>query len=83
MLFYDRDKLYNEIWKNPMTKVAIKYNLSDRGLAKMCAKLNIPRPSRGYWAKIKAGQKVNQQSLSILENYPKYIINSHQATYNT
>ena len=49
-----------------MTKVAIKYNLSDRGLAKICAKLNIPRPSRGYWAKIKAGQNIKKPKL------PKY-----------
>jgi hypothetical protein len=38
--------------------VAKRYKLSDVGLAKVCRKLNIPRPGRGYWAKKAAGKFV-------------------------
>jgi hypothetical protein len=31
-------------------------NLSGVGLAKVCWKLNIPRPGRGYWEKRAAGK---------------------------
>jgi len=53
---YDRDKIYEEIWSEPIQHVTKKYNLSDVGLAKVCRKLKIPRPGRGYWA-IKAAGK--------------------------
>jgi len=53
---YDRDKIYQEIWAEPIQHVAKRYKLSDVGLAKVCRKLNIPRPGRGYSA-IKAAGK--------------------------
>jgi ankyrin repeat protein len=55
---YDREKIYEEIWAEPMIKVAKRYNISDVGLAKICRKLNIPRPGRGYWEKKEAGKPV-------------------------
>jgi len=54
---YNREEIYNEIWQQPIQHVAKKYNLSDVGLAKVCRKLKIPRPGRGYWA-IKAAGKI-------------------------
>ena len=54
---YNRDEIYEEIWSQPIQQVAKRYNLSDVGLAKVCKKLNIPRPGRGYWA-IKAAGKL-------------------------
>lgn len=52
----DRQTLYEEVWSEPVTTVAARYGLSDVGLAKICRSLAIPLPSRGYWAKIKAGK---------------------------
>ncbi|WP_455279022.1 hypothetical protein [Cupriavidus necator] len=51
----DRATLYDEVWTDPVTVVATRYGLSDVGLAKICRSLAIPLPSRGYWAKVKAG----------------------------
>ena len=34
-----------------MREVAKEYGISDTALAKICKKLNIPRPGRGYWAR--------------------------------
>ena len=58
---YDRNKLYEEAWAEPMHKLAKKYNLSDVGLAKICKKLKIPLPGRGYWAKKAAGKLVKKR----------------------
>lgn len=38
--------------------VAKRYGISDVGLAKVCKRLKIPRPARGYWAKKAAGEAV-------------------------
>jgi hypothetical protein len=56
MTRYNRQKIYEEIWSEPIQHVAKRYGISDVGLAKVCKKLNIPRPGRGYWA-IKAAGK--------------------------
>jgi hypothetical protein len=47
-----REKLYEEIWAEPMTTVAARYEVSSNYLARVCEHLNIPRPPRGYWAKL-------------------------------
>ena len=53
---FNREKLYDEVWAEPMLKVAPRYGVSDVALAKTCRKLKIPLPGRGYWAKLAAGQ---------------------------
>jgi hypothetical protein len=63
---FDRDKLYKEVWDEPMTKVAPKYGMCDRNLKKHCVKLKIPTPGVGYWQKIEAGAIIKKPRL------PKY-----------
>jgi ankyrin repeat protein len=58
---YDRQKIYDEIWSEPMQHVAKRYGMSDVGFAKICKKLQIPRPGLGYWAKKAAGKPVPKQ----------------------
>lgn len=53
----EREKLFNEVWSEPMTTVAKRYGLSDNGLRKRCIKLEIPLPPVGHWAKIQAGKE--------------------------
>jgi integrase len=60
---YSRAELYNEVWSEPVRTVAKRYGVSDVMLAKMCRKLEVPRPGRGYWAKIAAGQKADRLPL--------------------
>ncbi|MFV3329896.1 hypothetical protein ACNFIA_03055 [Pseudomonas sp. NY15437] len=55
---YDRALLLNEVWSEPMSVVAPRYGLSDVGLKKLCSRLQIPTPSRGHWAKLRAGKRV-------------------------
>ncbi len=52
---YDRAKLLNDVWIEAVTIVAPRYQLSDAGLKKLCKRLQIPTPPRGYWARLKAG----------------------------
>lgn len=59
----DRETLYEEVWTDPVTVVSQRYGLSDVGLAKICRRLRIPLPSRGYWAKIKAGKTMHRVAL--------------------
>ncbi|PYG86761.1 hypothetical protein LY28_02787 [Ruminiclostridium sufflavum DSM 19573] len=53
----EREKLFNEVWNEPMTTVAKRYGLSDNGLRKRCIKLDIPLPPVGHWAKLQAGKE--------------------------
>lgn len=59
----DRETLYEQVWTDPVKVVAQRYGLSDVGLAKICRKLHIPIPSRGYWAKVKAGRVMKKVPL--------------------
>ncbi len=53
-----------------MFRLSRKFGISDRGLAKICKRMNIPVPPRGYWAKLAAGQKVKPKPLPSLEPEP-------------
>lgn len=53
-----REELYRQVWQTPMSRLAAEYGISGNGLAKICDRLNIPYPPRGYWAKRAAGKKV-------------------------
>jgi hypothetical protein len=52
----ERQKLFDEIGSEPMTKVSKVYAMSDVGLRRICVALDVPLPPRGYWAKIAAGK---------------------------
>lgn len=70
---YDREKLYEEIWREPVTTVAKRYGVSDVALHKACKRLNVPMPPRGYWAKVQAGQALEKTPLHKTDG-PKTII---------
>ena len=53
---YSRQELYNLVWSTPASKLAADFGISDVAIAKRCKKLNVPRPSPGYWAKLEAGR---------------------------
>lgn len=60
---FERQKLFDEVWATPVTKLAKDYGLSDVGLRKICVSLDIPMPPRGYWAKLAAGKKLPKPPL--------------------
>ena len=42
-----REKLYDEVWSEPVRQIAGRYGISDAGLAKICRQFAVLRPSRG------------------------------------
>ena len=58
-----RERLYKEVWSEPMTKVAARYGVSSSFLARVCTRMNVPRPERGYWAKLAVGKAPKQPPL--------------------
>ena len=58
-----REELYGLVWSEPMSKLSERFGLSDVGLAKICRKMNIPRPARGYWQKKTNGYDVEPDPL--------------------
>jgi hypothetical protein len=67
----NREDLYEQVWSIPMAKLAKQYQISDVGLAKICKKMKIPVPGRGYWAK--KGKKIKPPLLSI-KGVPEFAI---------
>lgn len=57
-IFLKREELYKLVWSEPVSKLARGYGLSDRGLGKICKRLEIPVPGRGYWQMKKKGLKI-------------------------
>jgi hypothetical protein len=58
-----RHQLYEQVWSQPMTRLARQYGISDVALAKICRKLAIPYPGRGYWRRKQTGKVVKQLPL--------------------
>ena len=58
-----REDLYAQIWREPMTRVAGRLEVSSNYLARVCEALNVPHPPRGYWARRSAGEKLEVPTL--------------------
>lgn len=53
-----REELYKMVWKKPLIRLAAEFGITGNGLAKVCDKLDVPYPPRGYWSKKEAGKPV-------------------------
>ena len=51
-----REELYEQVWREPMLKLAQHYGVSSTHLANVCTELRVPRPERGYWSKLEFGK---------------------------
>lgn len=58
-----RESLFALVWERPSTQVARQFGISDVALAKLCDKLQVPKPPRGYWAKVRAGRRPRRPEL--------------------
>ncbi|AXO61924.1 hypothetical protein DZC76_12150 [Pseudomonas sp. phDV1] len=50
-----REEMYAEVWRLPMTKIADHHRVSSSFLARVCTRMNVPRPPRGHWVKLENG----------------------------
>lgn len=62
-----REDLYERVWKKPTVKVAEDFGISDVMVAKLCRKMDVPKPPPGYWQKLKAGAKIKATLLPKLK----------------
>ena len=63
-----REELYQQVWSEPIVRVASRVGLSGRGLGKICARHCIPVPPRGWWARKQHGHRVQQSPLPRIED---------------
>lgn len=50
-----RQALYAMLWSRPLSSIAREIGISANGLAKICDRMLVPYPGRGYWAKVQSG----------------------------
>jgi hypothetical protein len=67
---WNREELYAEVWEKPLVKIAQKYGISAVMVGKVCRKLQIPLPGRGYWVKKEFGKPVERPPLPEAHNLP-------------
>lgn len=46
-----KESLSHLVWSKPTTHVAKEFGVSDKAIEKLCVKLGVEKPPRGYWAK--------------------------------
>jgi hypothetical protein len=69
-----REELYARVWQVPISRLAVQYGITGNGLAKICDRLKIPYPPRGYWAKEAAGKRVVTFKLPpVTDNTPQSV----------
>jgi integrase len=72
--YFKREDLYSLVWTAPVTEIAERLGVSDVGLAKLCRRAAIPRPTRGYWARVEAGHQIGRSALPPApENLPQLL----------
>lgn len=67
-----REGLYALVWSEPMLKVAEKLGVSSSYMARVCTYMNVPRPERGYWAKLAVGK--TQKQVPLPEAQPEDVL---------
>ncbi|MEA3437192.1 MAG: hypothetical protein U9R43_12060 [Thermodesulfobacteriota bacterium] len=75
----NRKELYEQVWSEPVSRLAPKYGISDVGLKKICRKLNVPTPPLGYWTKIQYNIRVEKTPLPRLKHGKPYIHTIHKS----
>jgi hypothetical protein len=58
-----REELYELVWAKPAIELAKEFGISDVAIAKTCKRLNVPKPTAGYWRKLETGQKPKRPAL--------------------
>src|ERR1700748_3404956 len=51
-----REELYEQVWREPMLRLAQRYGVSSTYLASVCVNLRVRRPERGYCARLEFGK---------------------------
>jgi len=63
-----RRELYDLVWSTPMSKLVVRYGISDVELKKTCVRHQVPTLPRGYWVKLEAWHKPAQVPLAAVND---------------
>lgn len=58
-----RQELYDQVWSEPVSKIAPRFGVSDVWFAKLCRAAEVPLPPRGHWAKLAHGKASERPAL--------------------
>ncbi|WP_421416785.1 hypothetical protein [Agrobacterium tumefaciens] len=58
-----REELFALVWERPTSEIANELGISDVAVAMLCEKLQVPKPPRGYWARVVAAQAPRRPAL--------------------
>ena len=58
-----REELFAWVWERPTQEVAKELGVSDVAIGKLCTRLQVPKPPRGYWAKVQSRQMLRRPPL--------------------
>lgn len=61
-----REELYDLVWKKPTQQIAKELQVSDSAIGKWCKKMEVPKPPRGFWARVKESYQVTRAPLKAL-----------------
>jgi hypothetical protein len=64
---YTRQQVHDAVWSAPMRDACKQFGISDVALAKICRKLDVPRPRQGYWLRVSLGQQPPRRPLPPLK----------------
>lgn len=70
----NRIDLYRAVWARPVFHVAKQLGISDRGLAKVCQRMDVPTPPRGYWRRVDTGQRLEAAPLPRPDYNPEVVM---------
>ena len=68
-----KEQLEQLVWEYPTTHIANELNVSDKAIEKLCKKLEVQKPPRGYWAKQKV-MDIDRFQLEVEDDCIKLII---------
>lgn len=58
------------VWREPLSRLAPELGVSDVGLAKICDRLEIPRPPAGHWIRRRHGRPGRKPPLAMRSDLP-------------
>jgi len=60
---YSREEIYQAVWSEPIRDACKTFGVTEIALAKVCWRMNVPRPKHGYWLRRSIGQELPRKPL--------------------
>jgi hypothetical protein len=64
-LYIPKEELASLVWEMPSSRVAELLGVCDSAIVKLCRKLEVKKPPRGYWAKVYASENALMSNIGV------------------